>query len=222
MFDADGRPLHVSWHYTRAEMIADAVVHVVGIVLAVAGAVALVALAALRASPPEIAAVTLYALCLVSLKAASAAYNMWPISRTKWILRRFDHACIFLLIAATYTPFMTRFPMGPSAMALFVWVWTVALFGAALKLALPGRFDRLSIALCLLLGASGAFAWDLVSTALPANTLTLIAIGGLIYAGGVIFHMWESLRFQNVVWHSCVLVASGVFYLAILNGVVLA
>lgn len=222
MFDADGRPLHVDWNYDRAELAADAVVHVVGLALAVAGGISLIVLATLHASNAEIAAIIVYALCLVGLKGASAAYNMWPISRTKWLLRRLDHACIFLLIAATYTPFMTRFPAGAAAAGLFIWVWSVAIFGATLKLALPGRFDRLSIALCLLLGASGAFAWEVVSTALPAQTLTLIVIGGLIYAGGVIFHMWESLRFQNVVWHSCVLVASAVFYLAILNGVVLA
>ncbi|WP_375461569.1 hemolysin III family protein [uncultured Enterovirga sp.] len=222
MFDADGRPLHVTWDYTRAETAADAAVHVLGILLAVVGGIVLVTLAILHASTAETIAVIVYALCLVGLKAASAAYNMWPISRTKWLLRRLDHACIFLLIAATYTPFMTRLPTGTASSALFVWVWSVAIFGATLKLTMPGRFDRISIFLCLLLGGSGAFAWDVVSTALPPQTLTLIVIGALIYAGGVVFHMWESLRFQNVVWHSCVLLASGVFYLAILNGVVLA
>jgi hemolysin III len=38
----------------------------------------------------------------------SAAYNMWPISHTKWILRRFDHSAIYLLIAGTYTPFIAQ------------------------------------------------------------------------------------------------------------------
>ena len=38
--------------------------------------------------------------------ALSAAYNMWPITPTKWILRRFDHSAIYLLIAGTYTPFL--------------------------------------------------------------------------------------------------------------------
>ncbi|MDB5592791.1 hemolysin III family protein [Enterovirga sp.] len=222
MLDADGRPMHVSWRYTRAEIVADAVVHVLGIVFAVAGAIALVVLAADDGTPGQIAAVTIYAVCLICLKAASAAYNMWPVSRTKWLLRRFDHACIFLLIAATYTPFMTRFPFGPVAVALFVGVWSVAIFGATLKLTLPGRFDRLSIALCLLLGASGGIVWDSVSAALPPDTLKLILLGGFIYAGGVVFHVWQSLRFQNVAWHACVLAASAVFYVAILNGVVLA
>lgn len=222
MLDEDGRPLHLQWNYDRAELIADAVVHVLGLTLATAGTVTMVVLAALYASTAETAAIVVYSLALVGLLCVSAAYNMWPISRTKWILRRFDHACIFLLIAATYTPFMTRFPLGTASLLLFVGVWAVALFGAALKLSLPGRFDRLSIVLCLLLGASGALAWNTVAEALPATTIALICAGGAIYAGGVLFHIRDGLRFQNAAWHACVLLASALFYSAILNGVVLA
>ncbi len=222
MFDADGRPLHVVWKYDRAEILADAVVHLIGLAFGLAGAFALVILATLYASTAVTRAVVVYGFCLVGLLCASAAYNMWPVSRTKWMLRRLDHAFIFLLIAATYTPFMTRLPPGLKSTMLFMGVWAVALFGAALKLVLPGRFDRLSIALCLILGGSGALAWDVVAVALPGTTLALIVVGALIYAGGVVFHLWESLRFQNAVWHSFVLVASAVFYSAILQGVVLA
>lgn len=222
MFDADGRPLHVSWPYTRAEMIADGIVHGIGLVLALVGVVVLLVGAALRATPGETAAVAVYAFCLLGLLAVSAAYNMWPISRTKWVLRRFDHASIFLLIAATYTPLVSRFPSGSAGMWLLVGVWSVAIAGAALKLALPGRFDRLSIVLCLLLGLSGALAWNSVYEALSPTTLALIIAGGLVYAGGVVFHVWHSMRFQNAVWHAFVLVASALFYVAIFGEVVLA
>lgn len=222
IFDADGRPLHVTWRYDRAEMVADGVVHVLGLILGLAGAGALLALAFRDGDAPKTTAVVVYSLALLGLLGASAAYNLWPISPTKWVLRRLDHAFIFLLIAATYTPFMTRLEPGLASTLLFVGVWAVALFGATLKLALPGRFDRLSIALCLGLGASGALAWEAVAAALPATTLALIVAGALTYAAGVVFHLWESLRFQNAVWHGFVLVASAVFYSAILHGVVLA
>lgn len=222
MFDIDGRPLHVSWTYSRAELIADAVVHIVGIVLAVVGAVAMVVLATRHSTPAETLAVALYATVLIGLLGISAAYNMWPISRTKWVLRRIDHAFIFLLIAATYTPFMTRISAGAVGTALFAGVWTVAILAAAVKIAMPGRFDRASIALCILLGASGAIAWEPVWNTLSATTLALILAGCATYVGGVVFHLWDGLRFQNAVWHGCVLVASALFYVAILGGIVLA
>ena len=222
MVDVDGKPLHLSWRYSRAEMIADGIVHGLGLVLAVSGAGALVALAAYRLDGGEIAAVSIYAIGLVGLLAASAAYNLWPISRTKWWLRRVDHASIFVLIAATYTPFMMRAPGNGADLVLFIAVWAVAIGGAIVKVLLPGRFDRAAILAYLLLGFSGLLVWETMSSVLSPTTMALIVIGGLIYAGGVVFHVWNSLRFQNAVWHSFVLVASAVFYSAVLTGVVLA
>jgi hemolysin III len=220
MIDHDGRPLHITWNYTRAEMIADAVVHGIGIAFGVIGGAAIIVLAAVFAGWAQLAAVTIYAIGLVALLSVSAAYNLWPVSRTKWLLRRFDHALIYVLIAATYTPFITRFPHGFDRYALLFGVWAVALGGAALKVALPGRFDRLSIALCILLGMSGGLAWNTISAALPPSTVWLMVAGGSVYVAGVIFHVWQGLRFQNAVWHAFVLVASMLFYSAVLDGVV--
>jgi hemolysin III len=220
MTDHDGRPLHITWNYTRAEMIADAVVHGIGIAFGVIGGAAIIVLAAVFAGWAQLAAVTIYAIGLVALLSVSAAYNLWPVSRTKWLLRRFDHALIYVLIAATYTPFITRFPHGFDRYALLFGVWAVALGGAALKVALPGRFDRLSIALCILLGMSGGLAWNTISAALPPSTVWLMVAGGSVYVAGVIFHVWQGLRFQNAVWHAFVLVASMLFYSAVLDGVV--
>ncbi len=95
-------------------------------------------------------------------------------------------------------------------------VWAVALLGVLLKISLPGRFDRLSIALCLLLGASGLFIYEPAVAMLPEPSLWLIAIGSAIYATGVVFHLWESLRFQNAIWHAFVLMAATCHYTAIL------
>jgi hemolysin III len=52
--------------------------------------------------------------------AFSAAYNMWPVSPIKWVLRRFDHSAIYLLIAATYTPFLGQMK---NALAAGLGIW---------------------------------------------------------------------------------------------------
>jgi hemolysin III len=223
MIDADGRPLALRRNYDRAELIADGIVHTIGIVLGFAGAVALLVLAAQRAdNAAEFAAIAIYAAGILAVLGTSAAYNMWPISRTKWLLRRFDHACIYVLIAGTYTPFITQLKNGLVATLLFAGVWATALLGAGLKLTLPGRLDRLSIAIYLLLGFSGLLAYDTVAASVSPTTLGLMLTGGLIYTAGVPFHLWSGLRFQNAVWHGFVLVATCVFYSAVLAGVVLA
>jgi hemolysin III len=48
----------------------------------------------------------------------------------------------------------------------------------------------------------------------------LIIIGGVIYTTGVVFHLWERLRFQNAIWHGFVVTAAGVHYAAVLTCVV--
>ncbi|WP_204269031.1 hemolysin III family protein, partial [Klebsiella aerogenes] len=68
----------------------------------------LIGLAVFHVEAATIAALAVYAASLMAVIGCSAAYNMWPVSRTNWLLRRFDHAAIYLLIAGTYTPFMIR------------------------------------------------------------------------------------------------------------------
>src|SRR5690554_4661540 len=93
------------WEYDRAETTVDAVIHVGGIVLAVAGAIAIIATSVLLTDSQRVAAVSVYAATLVVALSASAAYSMWPVGPMKWKLRKYDHAAIYLLIAGTYTPF---------------------------------------------------------------------------------------------------------------------
>jgi hemolysin III len=131
-------------------------------------------------------------------------------------LRRFDHAAIFVMIAGTYTPFIAQMKAGVASASLLTGVWLTAIFGIALKTLLPGRFDRTAVAACLVLGWSGALAYDSVATALPSISLWLLAAGGALYSIGVIFHCWQSLRFQNAIWHLFVLVAACCHYSAVL------
>jgi hemolysin III len=149
-----------------------------------------------------------YALSLVVALAFSAAYNMWPVSRTKWMLRRCDQAAIFLLIGGAYTAFLTQAPDDAATFFAMAAIWTAAFLGMLLKLAMPGGFERLSIAAYLTLGWSGLFFVPSAIGVMPGTALCLIVLGGFLYSVGVIFHLWERLRFQNAIWHTCVLVAA--------------
>ena len=205
-----------SWNYDRTEIIADGIIHVVGIALGIAGAVILVFTGFRAARSAEIASVAIYVVGLLSMLGMSAAYNCWPISPRKWMLRRFDHSAIYLLIAATYTPFLLHTMSGMALDVMLFTVWLTAAVGMALKLLCPGRFERLSIGFYLVLGWSGALAYKPIAAALQPTTLWLIAIGGALYSIGVLFHIWERLRFHTVIWHSFVLTAACCHYAAVL------
>ncbi|SFL29540.1 PAQR family membrane homeostasis protein TrhA [Methylorubrum salsuginis] len=219
----DGRPLALTWNYTPSEMRADGAVHVAGVVLGVLGAVCLIVTAALtHLGWLERASLLIYATAMVAMLGASAAYNMWPISPRKWILRRFDHAFIYLMIAGTYTPVVALVGSGLVAWSLLALVWTVALAGIAIKILMPGRWDRVSIVLYLMLGWSGVLAYESVISGLSPSAFWLLATGGLLYSVGVVFHVWRSLPFQNAIWHGFVLAATACHYGTIITSVLAA
>jgi len=205
----------ISWDYDRAEIIADGVVHAIGVCLGLIGAVTIVVFA-LKLERIEVVPILVYVIGLVTMLGLSAVYNMWPVSPAKWVLRRFDHSAIYLLIAGTYTPFLAQMKSVLVSVSLGIGVWLSAVIGMALKLALPGRFDRLAVILCLLLGWSGVIAYDSLASALPIASIWLLAIGGILYSVGALFHVWHGLRFHNAIWHGFVLLAASCHYSAVL------
>jgi hemolysin III len=212
---------NLRWNYDRKEIIADGVVHAVGVTAGIIAVIALLIMAAPVVGAWEFTSILIYGVGLLTVLTVSALYNLWPVSPIKWTLRRFDHSAIYLLIAGTYTPFITQMKASGEALVLLVGVWLTSAVGIALKLRFPGRFDRLSILLYLLLSWSGVMAYESVFGALPESTLWLLGIGGIFYTTGVAFHCWESLRFQNAIWHGFVLVAAGCHYGAVLDCLVL-
>jgi hemolysin III len=212
----------VRWNYDRAELIADGIVHGIGVFCGLIAATVLVVLTAVYATGFDVAVVSVYVAGLLAMLVLSATYNLWPISRAKWVLRRFDHSAIYVLIAATYTPFITQMKDSVFAIALLTGVWCVAIVGIVIKLLLPGRFDRLAVGIYLAMGWSGFMVYDTVVASLPPLTLWFITAGGVLYSLGIVFHAWQRLRFQNAIWHSFVLLGAACHYTAVLDLVVRA
>ena len=216
MVISNSQPASVTWDYDRVELIADGIVHAIGVSLGVAGAIVIVIGTANSAHTADMPSIVIYTIGLLSMLGFSAAYNTWPITHMKWLLRRFDHSAIYVMIAGTYTPFIGQLKGDFVSIGLLIGVWLTAVVGVTLKLLLPGRFDRLAVVLYLILGWSGAVVYEPVAATLPSLSIWLLAAGGALYSAGVIFHGWQSLRFQNVIWHGFVLVAACCHYTAIL------
>jgi len=207
--------------YDERELALDRAIHWIGIAAGAAGAIALLVVFVGGHGSHGILAVLLYAACLMAMLCCSAAYNLSaPSPRQEW-LRRFDHAAIFLMIAGTYTPFTVLRLGGGWSILLTALVWSIALAGAAAKLAFPRRLEGASVAIYLALGWIGVVAARPIVAALDPTVLILLAAGGLLYTVGTAFHLWRSLPFQNAIWHACVLSAAGCHYAAVLLSVAL-
>jgi len=207
---------------TREELIADGIVHAVGLVLAAAASSVLLAYAGFHAAGHEYLATIFYVASLLTALSLSCAYNMLPLSRAKRVLRRFDHAAIYLLIAGTYTAFLSQIADRSLARTMLLAVWSAAGFGMALKLFLPGRFDKLAVGFYLALGWCGLAIIPNLAASLPETALWMILAGGIVYSAGVIFYLRPQIRFSTALWHAFVLMGVVLHLGAIMDSLVIA
>ena len=191
-----------------------------GVVAGVIGAVGLAAVAAGSGSAALLISCLAYGAGLLAMLLCSAIYNQAQNSPRRELLRRLDHAAIFIMIAGTYTPFtINRLPPG-WGLTLTVIVWAAAVAGALLKLARPGFLERISVVPYLAVGWIGVIALRPLILVLDTETLALLAIGGGLYTLGTLFHLWHRLPYQNSVWHGFVMLAAGCHYVAIFHLVI--
>jgi len=208
-------------HYPSAwARRADLIVHIAGLTLALFGGGLALGLAVSNGMLGKVAAVSIYALGLIAMLAFSLAYNF---AKPNWqpFLRRLDHAGIFLMIAASYTPFTTQALTGAWSIGMTTAVWSLAVLGMAGKMFLPGLGKAIWVVLYLALGWMVVIAIKPMIEEVPAVAMWLLAAGGVVYSVGTIFYAAKGLKFRRAIWHGHVVAAAGLHYAAILVGVVL-
>jgi hemolysin III len=222
MSSQDDRPPGFFKAYSIGEIRADVAAHVMGVACGLIGTLVVMFKASTGGSALLILGAALYGVGLLAMFGFSAAYNLWPPSPTKELLRRFDHAAIFVMIAGTFTPLVMNRVGGAWGFGLLAFVWTVAATGIALKLIYPRRWERLTVALYVGLGLSILIIADQLANSIAPFSLAFLIAGSITYIVGVAFHLWERLPYQNAIWHWLVLAAAVLHYTAVLNEVAAA
>lgn len=203
--------------YTARERVADGCIHLLSVVASLVALAALLIVAVQTQATLWIVSLAIYGLALVATFSCSAGYHLIVRPKLKAIFRRLDHAAIFLMIAGTYTPFALMKMDAEWGLALLAVVWTMAAIGIAIKLFAPRYLEGVSTALYLVQGWAVIVAWQPLVSSIPAHVAILLAVGGVLYTIGVVFHLWERLPFQNAIWHGFVLIAASVHYAAVLD-----
>jgi hemolysin III len=199
--------------YTRREDQADGAIHLIGMLFAVIGSAWLLWHIA---GAPAALSVTVYCIGLVAMIFASALYNLVPeTARPKQILRRIDHAAIFIMIAATYTPFAAMRLAAPWGAIILTAIWVCASVGITVKVLFPRRFEMLSLALYLGMGWMVIGVLKPLSASVAALDFWLLIGGGLVYSAGVAFYVTERIPFHKAIWHAFVLVAAAMHFTAV-------
>ena len=203
--------------YTLGERVADGCIHVVGVV---ASLIALSVLLVIGVQSQVLlwgVSLAIYGIAMVAMFSFSAGYHLVARPSVKEILRRFDHAAIFVMIAGTYTPFILIQMNNVWGHWLLATVWLIAAIGVALKLFAPRYLEGLSTALYLVQGWAVIATWEPLTAAVSGQVLSLLVAGGVLYSVGVVFHLWSRLPYQNAIWHGFVLTAASCHYAAVLG-----
>lgn len=202
--------------YSRAELLSDAAVHLAALVAALIAVPVLITLAAVwRGEPSVLLGVAIYGVALIAMIFFSLLYNHVPHPDWTTFLRRLDHSAIYLKIAGTYTPFAAL--SGGPGLTLLAGIWGAAVAGTGITWIAPRRAFLLGVPLCLGMGwAILIGGGDLLAVLSPA-VVTMMVTGGLLYTAGIVFLMAEGLQFHNTIWHVFVMVASVVFFAAIMT-----
>ncbi len=198
------------------EEIANSVSHGVGLAGAIAAAPILIVSAVRRGGAAGIVAASIFSATMITLYLSSTLYHALPAGRLKRIVRRFDHAAIYLLIAGTYTPFTLGVLRGAWGWTLFGLIWGLATAGLCLEGADRARASRISTCLYLAMGWLAVIAAYPLWVRLPREVFFLMLGGGVVYTLGVVFYVASHVRYAHLAWHLCVLAGSVCFFVAVL------
>ncbi len=205
------------WSLAALEQeLVNTLTHGIGLALAVAGLLALVAYSVTRGGSRQVVGCVVFGVTLVILYGASTAYHSVRHARAKQILRTVDHVCIYLLIAGTYTPFtltMLQDFWGPVLLAA---VWILAASGAIFKIGWGHRSEVVSTGAYLGMGWLALIAAKPIWQGTPTGCIAWLLAGGVSYTLGVAFYWRDYLPYYHAVWHVFVLAGSSFHYCAVM------
>ena len=190
--------------------------HLVGALLALGGALWLLALAVASGDGWKVFGIAVYGATLVLLYSISTIYHSVR-GRAKAILRKLDHLSIYLLIAGSYTPFCLITLRGPWGWSLFGIVWTLALIGMLQEIKPRSEARVMSLVIYAVMGWIVLVAVNPLLASLGTAGFVWLDAGGVFYTVGIIFFAFdERFRHWHGIWHLFVIAGSLMHFIAIL------
>lgn len=157
-------------------------------------------------TPIELTAGWVYGICSLLLFTISAVYHGYPNTESGvrfW--QKFDHCCIYLMIAGSYTPVSLLVFDGWIRWVLFGLVWFIAIAGCLLKILNRLQHEAMSLAIYLGMGALIIPLMNNMLERLPVAAVVWMIVGGLFYAGGTVFYYKDKALSKYVhtheIWH---------------------
>lgn len=194
--------------FSRGEEIANFVSHTVGAGLSILAFIILTIRASWVRDVGTIISFMAFGFGLIVLYTMSSIYHGLKPGTAKMVFEIFDHSAIYILIAASYTPFLYLVVNSPMNKVILAIQWIVCFLGILFKAFFTGKFKLFSTLLYLIMGWMIVFAWNDLINNINRVSLIYLVLGGILYSLGTIFYSWKICKFNHMIWHIFVIMGS--------------
>lgn len=208
----DGRLIH----YSPPEELANRITHGAAALASVPATAVLLAVAARTGDPYRVVASAIFAGSLCLFYVISTLYHSLRSERARYVFRILDHAGIYLVIAASYTPFTLVSMRAGNGWVLFGVVWALAVAGMVFKSLLTHRLRFLAPVFYIALGWLIVVDLEGLLTMVPSGGVAWLFAGGMAYTVGILFYAIDRIPYNHAIWHLFVVAGSVCHYLAVL------
>jgi len=198
-----------NYKFSRGEELANAISHLVGALLAVAGLVLMVHFSIVNGNGWHVVSTSVFGASMIVLYLSSTLTHILPMGKAKDLFFNIDRIAIYILIAGTYTPIALLTLHGPMGWVIFGIEWGLAIVGTVMILSRPGDYKTGVNTFYVV--SYAVMGWLILIAIVPViNTLPLmgtlwILIGGSCYTLGILFFKVIKFPYHHLVWHMLVL-----------------
>lgn len=193
----------------------NAITHYIGAGMAISGLIALIIHSVKFGETGYIVGSVIFGAALIFLYTMSGTYHILKIGKAKKIFRVLDHVAIYVLISASYTPYIFTVLEGKLKWIIFFSQWGLTLIGVIFKIFFTGRFKLVSTLIYLFMGWMVVFAFKDIKMGLSPLSLHLLIACGVTYSLGALIYMIKKIKFGHTLWHLFVIGGSVCNFLSI-------
>lgn len=211
--------MEINKKFTPREEAANAISHLLGALLSVAGLVLMISYSLIHGNEWHVVSTSIFGATMIILYFSSTLTHILPMGKAKDFFFNFDRIAIYLLIAGTYTPIALVTLNGPFGWVIFGLEWGFAILGISLILIRPGNYNAgvntLYVVSYALMGWLILIAIVPVIRILPLMGGMWILIGGLSYTLGIVFFKLSRFPYHHLVWHLLVIAGTISHFIAV-------